>query len=634
MIRFLFIYLKRYITIYLLALSGAFMGVKFAIDRLLGRKTGTLNKWAKDFAFNVLLQTVHAFIYLLFIGVAISVSSKSLGGAFIAAIILNFMLKADKIVIKIFGLDKAGSLATVNEPESMRSTIREFLPIYTISKGALGLFSGDSKIYKSVRYFFTDADNMKDAKKEVEKQNYQIMGNIARLINKTPIRELSRFSSLYAKLGNDLDNDTNKKILAAIKAARNKTNARYIRRLNMAKDLTLGTAGKIASLGVAIANPAAGLGLFVQSNRMIKKYKTPNKSMRKAQRYGGSTAKARIDLQRANNSYNAILERHTNNELMHQEEYERLRDMYNNASTGAERSRISNDIKALVDEREKQRAIELHELTEATEKQREAKSDYDKAKFENNMFMRTVGKVTGLETIHEIARNEGENAAKAIKDDEKAEKKANDIEKIAKLEKELREATNNLKEKQKEYAEKKGMTEEQTDKFIKDSLKTVYNQSKKVNVKASFIAQAVSEYLARKDISKVTSENVDDILDGLKDVMARSNKKFDVTDELKDNVKEALEKKMVEGRKGLGLDKKDTIVTIRQAIVKGKDKLPDDYNVHEKTQELTDLRNQIRKLEDLRLQKINQINTYNEVGKIKYKSSLVSVNKIIKETSK
>jgi hypothetical protein len=356
--------------------------------------------------------------------------------------------------------------------------------------------------------------------------------------------------------------------------------------------------------------------------------------MRKAQRYGGSTAKARIDLQRANNSYNAILERHTNNELMHQEEYERLRDMYNNASTGAERSRISNDIKALVDEREKQRAIELHELTEATEKQREAKSDYDKAKFENNMFMRTVGKVTGLETIHEIARNEGENAAKAIKDDEKAEKKANDIEKIAKLEKELREATNNLKEKQKEYAEKKGMTEEQTDKFINDSLKTVYNQSKKVNVKASFIAQAVSEYLARKDISKVTSENVDDILDGLKDVMARSNKKFDVTDELKDNVKEALEKKMVEGRKGLGLDKKDTIVTIRQAIVKGKDKLPDDYNVHEKTQELTDLRNQIRKLEDLRLQKINQINTYNEVGKIKYKSSLVSVNKIIKETSK
>ena len=634
MIRFLFIYLKRYITIYLLALSGAFMGVKFAIDRLLGRKTGTLNKWAKDFAFNVLLQTVHAFIYLLFIGVAISVSSKSLGGAFIAAIILNFMLKADKIVIKIFGLDKAGSLATVNEPESMRSTIREFLPIYTISKGALGLFSGDSKLYKSVRYFFTDADNMKDAKKEVEKQNYQIMGNIARLINKTPIRELSRFSSLYAKLGDDLDNDTNKKILAAIKAARNKTNARYIRRLNMAKDLTLGTAGKIASLGVAIANPAAGLGLFVQSNRMIKKYKTPNKTMRKAQRYGGSTAKARIDLQRANNSYNAILERHTNNELMHQEEYERLRDMYNNASTGAERSRISNDIKALVDEREKQRAIELHELTEATEKQREAKSDYDKAKFENNMFMRTVGKVTGLETIHEIARNEGENAAKAIKDDEKAEKKANDIEKIAKLEKELREATNNLKEKQKEYAEKKGMTEEQTDKFINDSLKTVYNQSKKVNVKASFIAQAVSEYLARKDISKVTSENVDDILDGLKDVMARSNKKFDVTDELKDNVKEALEKKMVEGRKGLGLDKKDTIVTIRQAIVKGKDKLPDDYNVHEKTQELTDLRNQIRKLEDLRLQKINQINTYNEVGKIKYKSSLVSVNKIIKETSK
>ena len=636
MIRFLFIYLKRYITIYILALSGAFMGVKYAIDRLLGRKTKTLNKWAKDFAFNVLLQTVHAFIYLLFIGIAISVSEKSLGGAFIAAIVLNFMLKADKIIIKIFGLDKAGSLASVNEPESMTKTIREFFPIYTISKGVLGVFGGDSEIYKRVRYFFTDADNFKDAKKEVENQNYQIIGSVSRFLGKRKsIRELSRFHNLYALMGNNLDNDTNKKILAAIKAARKKTNERYVRRLNMAKDLTFGTAGKIASLGVAIANPVAGVGLFVKSNKMIKKYRTPNKTMRRAQRYGGSTAQARVNLQRANNNYNAVLDRYTNNELMHQEEYERLRDMFYRASSDAERARINSDIKSLIDEREKQRAIELHELAEATDKQREAKSDFDKAKFDNNMFMRTVGKVTGLETIHEISRIEGEKAAKAIKDDEKAEKKTKDLEKIAKLETELREATNDLKALQKQYAEKTKMTEEETDKFISDSLKNVYNQSKKVNVKVSYIAQAVSEYLSRKSISKVTGEDVKDVLDELEVVMARNNKTFDVTDELKNNVKEALEKKMLDDKKGLGLDKKDTIVTIRQAIVKGKDHLSrDDNEQPESKDELKDLKQKIQQKEDLRLQKINQINTYNEVGKIKYKSSLVDVNKIIKDTSK
>lgn len=635
MIRFLIIYLKRYVTIYILALSGSFMGVKYAIDRLMGKKTKTLNKWAKDFAFNVLLQTVHAFIYLLFIGVAISVSGKSLGGALIAGIILNFMLKADKIIINIFGLDKAGSLATVNEPESFGKTIREFMPIYTISRGALGIFSGDSKLYKSVRYFFTDADNFKDAKKEVEKQNYQLMGWLARKIDRTPIRELSRFHNLYTRLGNDLDNDTNKKILAAIKDARKKTNARYLRKLNMAKDLTLGTAGKIASLGVAIANPAAGVGLFLQSNKMIKKYKTTNKTKLKAQKYGGSTAKARIDLQRANNTYKIVLDRHTNNELAYQEEYERLHDMYNRATSDAERTRINSEAQRLLAEREQQRSIELHELAEATDKQREAKNDYNKARFENNMFMKTVGKVTGLETINNIAQNEAVNAEKAVKDDEKAEKKAKDLDKIAKLEKELRDATTNLKTLQKEYAEKKNLSEEDTDKYIKDSFNKVYKQSKEINIRSSYIAQAVSEYLSRKSISKVTGDNVDDVLDNLKEVMARNNKTFDVTDELKNNVKEALESKMLDDRKGLGLDKKDAIVTIRQALVKGKDHLRrDNNNQHKDTDELEKLKQRIEQLEDLRLQKINQINTYNEVGKIKYKSSLVSVNKIIKETNK
>ena len=39
--------------------------------------------------------------------------------------------------------------------------------IYIVT-GAFAIFGGDSKVYKSVRYFFTDADNMRDAKKQVE----------------------------------------------------------------------------------------------------------------------------------------------------------------------------------------------------------------------------------------------------------------------------------------------------------------------------------------------------------------------------------------------------------------------------------------------------------------------------------
>ncbi|MCR5147261.1 MAG: peptidoglycan DD-metalloendopeptidase family protein [Clostridia bacterium] len=646
MIRFLSIYLKRYLTIYLLALSGSFMGVKFAIDRLLGKKTTTLNKWFKDFAFNVLLQTVHAFIYLLFIGVAISVSSKSVAGALIAAIILNFMLKADKIIIKIFGLDKAGSLATVNEPESFRTMFREFMPIYSISKGAAGLFVGEDGLIRKVRYFFTDTDNMKDARKEIDKRNYEWIGRIARKVDgwKIPIRELSRYHDLYKQMGNNLDADTNKKILALIKDSKRKRNQRYLRRLNMAKDLTLGTAGKIASLGVMIANPMAGIGLYAQSKKMIKKYKSPNKTQLKAKRYGGSTAKARTELERARNTYKEILDRHTHNELMFEEQFNRLKDDYRRATTAEEKQRLKELAESLLADREKERSVELHELTIATEKEREAKTNYEKARFENNMFMKTVGKVTGLSAAEDIAFNEIANAEKAKKDDEKAGKKIKDMTEIAKIEKDLRKDTNNLKDKIKEYAKalntndngevNEEQAKETAAKMLKDSLNSVYKESKKVNVKSSYIARAVSDYLARKDIARITSENVDEVLEEIKEVMAVDNKTFDITNELRNNVQEALESKMLKDRKGLGLEKKDTVIAIRQAIAKGKDHLTRNNNNQEETDELRELRRQIQELEDLRLQKINKINTYNEVGKIKYKSSLVNVNKIIKDTSK
>ena len=266
MLRFLLIYLKRYLTIYILAISGSFMGVKYAIDKLMGKKTTSLNKWAKDFAFNVLLQTVHAFLYVLFMAVALSVSQTNLGGALVALVILNFMLKADQVIIKIFGLNKAGSLADVNSPESWKSIVHRMMPAYTITKGAInlsrGVLFGQRGIVTQAAYMTTGKDTAKDAKKVLENRKYNRIGNLARMIDKTPIRILFRYNKYKARMGDGLSNDTNKKIYQAIKNAKKLKRQKFTRKVSVLRDFTLGAGGMVASMAVGIADPVGGYALL------------------------------------------------------------------------------------------------------------------------------------------------------------------------------------------------------------------------------------------------------------------------------------------------------------------------------------------------------------------------------------
>lgn len=136
LIRFLFIYIKRYFTVTILALMGPVMGVKYAFDKINTGKTGTMGAWMFDFALNVLLQSVHAIIYTVFMAIAFEVGMQSIPGFILSLCILHFIFDAEKIFLNVFKFDnRASSIRDVDKPTNY------FLEAYKIGLG-LAVFPG------------------------------------------------------------------------------------------------------------------------------------------------------------------------------------------------------------------------------------------------------------------------------------------------------------------------------------------------------------------------------------------------------------------------------------------------------------------------------------------------------------
>lgn len=109
-IRFLFVYLKRYLTVMILIMMAPLMGIVYSIDRINGNKTsGHFTIWLQEFTINVLIQFVHAVIYVVFVATVLQMiqQAASIATMIIVFIMLKFMLEAEVLVKRMFKLNKA-----------------------------------------------------------------------------------------------------------------------------------------------------------------------------------------------------------------------------------------------------------------------------------------------------------------------------------------------------------------------------------------------------------------------------------------------------------------------------------------------------------------------------------------------
>ena len=108
--RFSWMYLKRYFTLIVLTLMAPAVAFAYALQKVFAGKAKAWSTWLNEYIVNTFIQTVHAILYASFVSTALIVSLDSIAGMIVGLIIMNFMLKADKVFRKIFKMSTGGSL--------------------------------------------------------------------------------------------------------------------------------------------------------------------------------------------------------------------------------------------------------------------------------------------------------------------------------------------------------------------------------------------------------------------------------------------------------------------------------------------------------------------------------------------
>lgn len=171
MIKFLYVYLKRFLAVCILIVMAPMMGASYAISKVRTGKAKAFTRWMKDYTLLVLIQSVHALIYTIFLTVVLEITNESLAGIVLALIVMNFMLKAANIFTSIFGMvgDKTGSksLGTILGSDPKKEIFENLFK----AKAAVGMVG--SFAAGAVEFGKDLKDSLKtgtDRKKEVQAQ--------------------------------------------------------------------------------------------------------------------------------------------------------------------------------------------------------------------------------------------------------------------------------------------------------------------------------------------------------------------------------------------------------------------------------------------------------------------------------
>lgn len=109
---FLISYVKRMLTLAFLIIISPLITITYSIDRIGDGKSQALNSWLKEFIYNILLQPFHCILYAAFVTAAADIcKTGSLAGMILAMLCIKFVWDGENIVRKIFGFDKAGTVA-------------------------------------------------------------------------------------------------------------------------------------------------------------------------------------------------------------------------------------------------------------------------------------------------------------------------------------------------------------------------------------------------------------------------------------------------------------------------------------------------------------------------------------------
>lgn len=187
-IRFAIVYIKRFLTIIILALMSPFVAVSYAFEKINKKgknKAEIFGNWLKDFTYTVGIQSMHALIYTIFISTIIKLTESSLVGILLAFTMLNGMLKIDPLLRKMFmpgGGKNANHLsvpplaAQIGMAKGVKDRVKPLVATHgnVLKKGAGAVSSGLGKGVSSIKGKI-DSNALDKAKQNMSEPEYKKM---------------------------------------------------------------------------------------------------------------------------------------------------------------------------------------------------------------------------------------------------------------------------------------------------------------------------------------------------------------------------------------------------------------------------------------------------------------------------
>lgn len=159
-IKFFYVYLKRLFVVLILIMIAPLMGITYAIDRINGNKTSKhLTTWIQEFSINVLIQFVHAIIYVVFVSSVLEITEQTgnVASIIVVCIILHFILEAEVLVKKMFKMNKAGSLKDILQSTKGLQTAANAVFAGAVAKKIGSMYvSGAKKLGKGLKNSWND----------------------------------------------------------------------------------------------------------------------------------------------------------------------------------------------------------------------------------------------------------------------------------------------------------------------------------------------------------------------------------------------------------------------------------------------------------------------------------------------
>lgn len=111
-IKFFWLYAKRLLMVGLLIIVSPLITITYSIDKVGDGKAQVFSTWMKEFVVNVLIQPLHALIYLIFVLTANTIATES---PLVALALLMSMGTVERMVKVIFDLKGLNTLRGVNK---------------------------------------------------------------------------------------------------------------------------------------------------------------------------------------------------------------------------------------------------------------------------------------------------------------------------------------------------------------------------------------------------------------------------------------------------------------------------------------------------------------------------------------